>query len=210
MFEEARWLPRPDAKANFIDRVHQGLDIMGFEPAAKITRSRGIWDPLRAQGIQVDFVVAKPLEVFQASTSGQGVVGDVQNVVRFVVGQVDFQQLQGLVDLLHQPHAPDQLMDRPDSPRTEAARSLRELVVNVRRPEHRTALVAPIAISKTTLDSALAVSKISACTLLHSKRPSLWDGSWLVLPSYLTEMGFSRALAMIPYTKAIRSRWFKG
>jgi hypothetical protein len=60
------------------------------EAAAEVPGSRGVGDPHGVQGVEIDLVVAPQLEVFDPFAAGQDVVGDVQDMVGFVIGQMPF------------------------------------------------------------------------------------------------------------------------
>jgi hypothetical protein len=68
-------------------------------------------------GVEVDFVVAAHFEVLQALSTGQEVVGDVQDVIALVVRQVPLEQVEVPVDVLDQPQLPGQEVDGPDPAR---------------------------------------------------------------------------------------------
>jgi hypothetical protein len=193
--EEGIGLLPPDSKTGLVDGLHQPFHVVPPEPATEVPSGRGIRNPLCPEGIEIHLVVAKEFQVFQTAPAGQHVVGEVQDVVRLVIGQVDLEQVQATVDLLHQPRRLGQLLNRAEAPHPEAARPFRHLVVDVRRPEHRLFLVAPVAVAETVLDAALAVAEIPLCTLLHSKCPLCVEDGLFALPSYRTETGLSRPLA---------------
>ena len=54
----------PDPQAGLIDGVHQVQDIGLTEAAAEVPGGGGIGDPLGAQGVEINLVVATQLEVF--------------------------------------------------------------------------------------------------------------------------------------------------
>ena len=61
----------------------------GFgEAAAEVPFGGGVGEPLGAQGVEVDLVVASQFEVFDAFAAGEEVEGDVQDVVGFVIGEM--------------------------------------------------------------------------------------------------------------------------
>ena len=49
----------------------------------------------RPQGIEIDFVVAPQFEMLQTRAAGQQVVGDVQHVIGFGVGQIILNNCSG-------------------------------------------------------------------------------------------------------------------
>ena len=66
----------------------------GCEAAAEVAGGGRIGDAAGAQGVEEDLVVAAQFEVLQAGAVAQGVVGEVEDVIGLVVGQVDLEQVQ--------------------------------------------------------------------------------------------------------------------
>src|SRR5208283_3477536 len=91
-----------------------------------------IGNATRAEGVKIGLVVAQKLQVFQACASGHQVVGNVEHVVRFVVGQMDFQQLQAAVDRFIESELPRQQVYRPDATDCGRPRAVGNLIVDVR------------------------------------------------------------------------------
>ncbi len=85
------------------------------EAAAKATGSGGIGDAARAQGIEQRVVVAPQFEGLETGAIAEGVVGQVEDVVRFVIGQMNLQQVQGLVDGLGQTESVGEPVNGPDA-----------------------------------------------------------------------------------------------
>ena len=77
-----------------------------------------------------------------------------------MVGQVDLQHLDSLIDLLDQSHVPRQSMDCPDTARVQTSRPLAQIVVDVARREHRLRLSFPVDLPKAVRNSALAVHQL--------------------------------------------------
>ena len=209
LLEEGLRLLAPDPKTGLVDGLHQPLHVVPPEAAAEVPSRRGIRNPLRAEGIEVHLVVAKEFQIFQAAPPGQHVVGEVQHVIRFVIRQVDLEQVQAAIDLLHQPRRSGHLVNRAEASHRKAPSSLRHLVLHIGRPEHRLLLIAPVPVSEAVRDATLAISEIPLCTVLHSKCPLCVEDGLLLLPSYRTETGPSRPLAIFPPKMAFNSRWFK-
>jgi len=88
----------PHLHPHLIDRRQQRLDIAGAEPPAEVARRGRIRDHLRPQRVQVHLVLPPLLQILERLPAAQDVVGDVQDVVRLVVGLVHLQQPQALVD----------------------------------------------------------------------------------------------------------------
>jgi hypothetical protein len=96
--EEGVGLPLPGALADLVEDILQGVEARRGEAAAEIAGRRGVRDAAGAQGIKEGLVVAAQLDVVEAAALTRGVVGDVEGVVGFVIGQVDLEQVQLLVD----------------------------------------------------------------------------------------------------------------
>ena len=64
------------------------------EAAAEVPGGGGVGDPLGAEGVEIDLVVAPQLEVFDPFAAGQDVEGDVQHMVGFVIGQMPLEQME--------------------------------------------------------------------------------------------------------------------
>ena len=87
------------------------------EAAAEVAGRGRVGNPLRAQGVEKDLVVAAQFDVFQPRAVAQRVVGQVQHVIRLVIGQMDFQQVHAAVDGLDQAALAGQLVHHADAAR---------------------------------------------------------------------------------------------
>jgi hypothetical protein len=58
---------------------------------------KGAWAS-GAEGVEINFVLATQFEIFQAGAVAQGVVGKVEDVIRLVIGQMNLEQVQVVVD----------------------------------------------------------------------------------------------------------------
>ena len=56
----------PNADADFVDRVHEGMQVDLVESATEVTGCVWIVGTFRARRVQVDFVIAAKLDVLQA------------------------------------------------------------------------------------------------------------------------------------------------
>ena len=94
LVEEVGGLLAPDPQPGLVDGVHQRLDVGLGEAAAEVAGGGGVGDAVGAEGVEVDLVVAAEFEVLEAAAAGEEVVGDVQDVVDLVVGQVPLEQVE--------------------------------------------------------------------------------------------------------------------
>jgi hypothetical protein len=83
--KELGWLLGPNPQAGLIEGVHQGHDIGLTEATTEVPRSGGIGDSFGSQSVEIDFVVAPQLDVFDPLTTSEGVEGNVQDVVGFMI-----------------------------------------------------------------------------------------------------------------------------
>jgi hypothetical protein len=100
--EERSGLFSPDAEACLVDRVEQRFDIWDGEASTEVARCGGIGNAASIEGVEVIFVVAEAVDVLQTSAAAQGVEGDVENVIGFVIGLMEFEQMQPLIDFLRE------------------------------------------------------------------------------------------------------------
>ena len=98
-----------------VEDVLEGLDVVGGEAAAEVAGGGGVGDAVGAQGVEEDLVVAAQFDVVEAGAVAQGVVGEVEDVVGLVVGEVELEQVEALVDGLGEAELADQEVDGADA-----------------------------------------------------------------------------------------------
>ena len=86
---------------------------------------------------------------------------------------MNLQHFDPIVDLINQADSPRQAMHQADAARGEAADSRAQFIVDVGRTKHRFSLGRPVDVTKTVLNSALAISQFPLSNLVHSKCPPL-------------------------------------
>ena len=101
------------------------------EPTAEVAGRRGVGDPLGAQGVQIDLVVAPEFQMLQAGATSQQVVGDVQDMIRLAVGQVDLQYVEMPIDGLIQSQPFHHLMYDADPTCRDRSRLIGDFVMDV-------------------------------------------------------------------------------
>src|SRR4029077_10563727 len=95
-----------DAPSGLVGGVHQRQDIAVGEAATEVSLGGGIRDALGAEGVEEDLVVAPQLDVLDALPSGEDVEGDVQDVVGLVIGAMDLEKMEVVVDVTDQAGRP--------------------------------------------------------------------------------------------------------
>src|SRR5208283_1003553 len=99
--------------------------------------SRWIRDAAGAQGVQIILVIATKLEILQTGAAAEGVVADVEHMVRVLVGNMDLQQLQPLVERFDQTETLRQQVDGSNAATGDRADLCRYFVMNIARRELR-------------------------------------------------------------------------
>jgi hypothetical protein len=166
--EELRGLPGPDVQAGLVGGLHQTADVRLAEAAAEIAGRGRVGDSLRAQSVEKDLVVATQLDVFQACAVAEGVVGQVEHVIRLVVRAMDLQEVQAAVDGLHEPDFPRQLMHHADAAHADGPHLVSQLHTDVAGCKHRPASILPCPL-QSPLDPPLGFPQTILYPALHSK-----------------------------------------
>jgi hypothetical protein len=102
LLEESGRLAIPDAEARRVEDIMQRLNAVLGKASTEIACSRGVGDTAGPQSIEEDFVVAEQLQVLQTGAATQRQISQGEHVVRFMIGEVDLQHLQALVERLNQ------------------------------------------------------------------------------------------------------------
>ncbi len=170
LLEKGRGLLRPDFETGIVEGVLQRADIsVVAEATTEIAGGGGIGNAARAQSVEEHLVVATQFDVLKAGAFAQGVVGQVENVVGFVVGQVNLEEHQTPIDGIDQTEATCQQVHGADAAVSDAAVTVTDLIVNVRGGEHRLLAAIDIGFVESPLDAALAIVQLSAYLGVHSK-----------------------------------------
>jgi hypothetical protein len=149
----------PSLQAGVVDDVEQGIDMLAAEAAAEVASGRGIGDAPGAQGVEKVLVVAAEFDVLQAGPVAQGVVGDVEDMVGFVVRQVDLEEFEFVVEGVDEAELSDEGVHGADATVGDTTDASGSLVVDVGGGEHGSGAAAEVGLVKALLDAALAVVK---------------------------------------------------
>ena len=169
LLKEALRLLTPNLHAGLVEHLLQAADVRGGEAAAEVARRGGVGNAPGAQRVEVAFVVAQEFQVFQARAARQEIVGDVQHMVRFVVGQMDLQHLQAVVDRLVEPQLPHQQVHGTHAAGSNRSRALGDLVVDVGGRHHRPRTPPIVLFVQPPGDPGLALFDLFSYLGVHSK-----------------------------------------
>ena len=168
--EEVVGLLGPDAAVACRRRCRCSVSTsVAREAAAEVAGGGRVGDAAGAEGVEEVLVLAAQFDVLQAGAVAQGVVGEVEHVIGFVVGQVDLEQVQALVDGVDQADAPGEQMDGADAAVGDATRFGRHFVMNVAGREPRFEGDRIALLVEPAFDAALAIAEPAAENGLHLK-----------------------------------------
>ena len=106
----------------------QCLQVLAGEASAEVAGGGGVGDAASAQGIEEDLIVSEQFQVLQASASAEGQIGQGEDRVGLVVGQVKPEQLESSVDSLGESEPTGESVDGSDAADGESARALGNLL----------------------------------------------------------------------------------
>jgi hypothetical protein len=112
----------------------------------------------------------------QAGAVAQGVIGEGEDVVGLVVGEVEREQVEAAVDGVDEADLVCQGVQGSNAAAAEAAGAVGDLVVDVPGSEHRTLAVEDVGFAEAAGDAALAVGQLLAYLSFHSKSLWAWTG----------------------------------
>ena len=166
-------------KPCLVGGLHQTADARLVKAPAEVTRGGWVGNPLRAQGVKEDLVVASQLDVLESRAVAQRVVSQVQHVIGLMVRTMDLQQMQVTVDGIDEADLAGQLMDQSNASNADGTHLVGEFHADVRCCEHGPTLIFS-ASRQPLLDSLLGFPQTFLYTGLHSKS-SVSSGSWVLL-----------------------------
>jgi hypothetical protein len=175
--EESIGLIGPHTHTRLIDEVDQGEDAAAREAAAEVACGGGVGDTASAQGVEEVHIVAAEVQVLQAGAAAHGVVGDSENVIGVVIGQVDLEEAELLVEGFVQAPVFNEPMDRPEAAAGDSAGALGNLVMDIAGGEDGLEGEGVPAFVEAALDSALAFLEPAGENGTHLKS-SFVSGDW--------------------------------
>jgi hypothetical protein len=167
--EEGGGLVGPYAQAGVVENVEQRVNVVLGKPPTEIAGGGGIGDAACPQGVEEHLIVAEQFQVFQTGAATQGQVGQGEDMIRFMVRQVDLEQLQAAVEGIDQADLPNQFVHGADATDGDAAAALGDFIVDVAGRHDRLGTAAQVGPVQTALDSAFAVGQFFGYAGFHSK-----------------------------------------
>jgi hypothetical protein len=182
LVEEIGGLLGPHAHADIVDRILQLAEGGLIKAAAEVAGGGRVGEALGPQGIQEDFILAAEFEILQAGAVAQGVVGEGQDMVGLMGGEVELEQVELVVDGVDKANLACQRVQSADATTADATGTVGDLVVDIAGGEHGTLAAGDVGCVEAACDAPLAVGQLLAYLGFHSK--SLWakPGSWPAQP----------------------------
>src|SRR5204863_9757662 len=137
-----RRLLLPDADTHLVEGILQNVDGPLGETAAEVPGGGRIGDALGTQSVEVVDVIAAEFEILQAIGVAQGVVGDVEDMIRLVVRQMDLEQVESAINGVNESDASCQHVKDADATEANAVNPRGHFITNVGGGEYRTAVIA--------------------------------------------------------------------
>ena len=167
--EEVGRLLGPDPLPRRVDGVDERVDVGRPEPPAEVAGRGRVGDAACAQRVEEVRVLAAQFDVLQTGAVAQGVVGEIEHMIGFVVRQVQFEQVQAGINGLDQTATPRQQMEGPDAAAGDGARLVGYFVLNVAGRELRSQAGRVVFPIEAAFDSALAPGEPALENGVHLK-----------------------------------------
>src|SRR5512135_3185072 len=174
LVEELGWLLSPELEPGLIEDVLEDLDVLGREAPAEVARGGGVGDAVGAEGIEEDDVVASQFDVVEAASVAQRVVGEVQDVVTLVVGEMELEQVESPVDGLGQAEFVHEQLDGTDAAAGDGPGLGGGIVMDVGGGEDRVGRGCSDGPVESAADFPPAGGVVPVWNRFHSKSPRGW------------------------------------
>src|ERR1700690_1626558 len=176
-FKKSLGLFCPHLQADIVESILQGVDIGGAaEAPTKVAGGGWVGDAAGADRIKESLIVAAQFDIFQTGAFAECVVGDVADMIRFVVGQMVFEQDEPPVNRLGETESVREGVDGANAAVGNTAVSLADFVMDVAGGENRPPTAFEVELVEPAFNSALASVQLSASLNFHSKSLSCCGG----------------------------------
>ena len=153
--EKGVGLLSPHADANLAVDVLQDVDGFGSEASAEIAGSGGIGNALGAEGVEEVDIVAAQFDVLEAIAVAKSVVGEIEDMIGFVVGHVNLEEMEFAIDGVDKADALGEEMKGADAAMADAMNAVGDFVVDIAGGENGAIGAAGFGFIEPALDTAL-------------------------------------------------------
>jgi hypothetical protein len=144
----------PDAAANAVENLHQCLDVNWSETTTEITHGGRVGDALGAQSVGMDLVVASQFDLFDPLAAGEGVEGNVQNMVGLMIREMRFKEVEIGVDVGDQAGPARQKQHGADVTGTQPLDTIGQFLVDIGGAHHGLGPLGPRRIDESAVNSS--------------------------------------------------------
>ena len=102
--------------------------------------------------------VAPQFQILQTGAVTKGVVGEVENMIGFMINNADFEKMQVVIDGIGEAQMFDHLLHSAEAAVTKAMTAFAQFVTNVAWGELRPTSLGPLVVVETAINAALAVA----------------------------------------------------
>jgi hypothetical protein len=163
----------PQLGPNAVDRLHQ-LHHIPFRKSSGEGSSGGqMWIAILSHSVHKRFVVVPQLNILKTRSARKRVVRDVQNMIRFVMGQVSLQKMHPIVNGSHQTTFAGKQVKGSDPTASNHLRPLGHFVVDILCSQQRIGLFGPLLALKALVQILFTLMQYFGIFMLHSKCPFL-------------------------------------
>jgi hypothetical protein len=170
-----------------VDEVQQGVDADAVEATTEVAGRGGIGNTPRSEGVEEVLVLASQFQVLQTGAVAQGVVGDREDMVGLVIGQMDLEEMEALVNAVDESEPTGEEMKGAEAAVSDTPRAVADLVVQVAGGEHGLGAASEVRLVETTLNPALTLLQLSVYRRVHSKTLGTGVNGETVYSSYIPE-----------------------
>jgi hypothetical protein len=160
--EKVAGLMPPDADANIVIDLLEGVNVNDVETSAEVARGGGIGNALGSEGVEEVDIVAAEFNVLEAIAVTKGIVGQVKDVVGFMVRHMNLEEMKLQVNSVDESDTAGEEMKDPNTAVADAAHPITDFVVDVAGGEDRTINRRQLGFVKATLNSALVSAEPSS------------------------------------------------
>ena len=145
----------PNADAHVVIDILECVDGIFAEASTEIAGGGGIGNALGAEGVEEVDIVAAQLDVLEAIAVAKSVVGEIEDMIGFMVKHVNLEEMEFAIDGVDEADALGEEMKGADAAVADAVNTLGDFVVDVAGGEDWAIRAAGFGFIEPTLDTAL-------------------------------------------------------
>jgi len=109
----------------------------GYESPTEVSGSRGIRNAFSTEGIQISLIVPSQFEMLKTRAASKQVVGNVEHMIGFTVGQMHLEDRTNAIDAFSETQLFDHLLNDTQPTGIRSLHSIGQFILNGGRGNHR-------------------------------------------------------------------------